>query len=58
MNIDQVHNPARLEGETQREYRARQKLSKRLATHMPVIHTKGTYVAGPTVTVHKPEMPK
>lgn len=43
MNMNQVHNPARLEGETQREYRYRQKLSKRLATHTPLVHNAGTY---------------
>jgi hypothetical protein len=43
MNMDQVHNPARLDGESLREYHARQSLSKRLATHAPVVHNKGTY---------------
>lgn len=31
MNIEQVHVPHRLEGETQDQYRARQRMSKRLA---------------------------
>lgn len=53
MNIDQVHNPARLDGESQRAYRERQKLSKRLATHTPVIHNRGTYFAAGTVSAQK-----
>lgn len=53
MNINQVHTPERLDGETQREYRARQKLSKRLAAHAPLVHNRGTYFKPGTVSAQR-----
>lgn len=50
MNIDQVHNPARLDGESQREYRYRQGLSKRLATATRPVWNNGTYFKAGTVS--------
>jgi hypothetical protein len=46
MNINKVHVPERLENETMVEYRQRQQLSKRLGSHMRVVHDsmrRGTY---------------
>ena len=49
MDITKVHTPERLEGETQNEYRYRQQLSKRLATHQPLVFNRGTFF-GPAST--------
>lgn len=46
MNLDNVHTPERLTNETQPEYRARQRMSKRLAERMTLL-VKGKQAAAP-----------
>lgn len=50
MDITKVHTPERLEGETQNEYRYRQQLSKRLATHQPLVFNRGTFFGPASVS--------
>jgi hypothetical protein len=43
MDTNQIHNPARLEGETLAAYRSRQHMSKRLAQRGTLVWNNGTY---------------
>lgn len=46
MNLDKVHTPERLPGESQQEYRERQQMSKRLQARTPLLHSSRTGPAG------------
>jgi len=47
MNIDNIHTPEHLPGESQQEYRERQRMSKRLQQRTVLVHS---IQSGPAVT--------
>jgi len=46
MNLDNIHTPERLPGESQQEYRRRQQMSKRLQERVQLIHSVQSGPAG------------
>lgn len=46
MNLDNIHTPERLPGESQQEYRRRQQMSKRLQERTLLIHSTRSGPAG------------
>lgn len=60
MNIDKVHTPERLEGESQADYKARRRMSTRLAQRGRLLWapSQGTYFAPGSTSLQRTRMLK